>query len=119
MTLDELRELCLSLPGTHEKETWGDEQHAGDITFRVRDRIYLITGQSGEGATIRTSPEQQADLIAAFPEAFSMAPYVGRFGWVSARTDAVAAELLRDVIVSAWRRTAPKAVVRSFDEGAA
>ena len=32
MNLDELRELCLSLPGTHEKETWGDAEHAGDIT---------------------------------------------------------------------------------------
>jgi hypothetical protein len=119
MTLDELRELCLSLPGTHEKETWGDEEHAGDITFRVRDKIYLITGQSGDGASIRTSTEQQADLISAFPEAFSMAPYVGRFGWVSVRTEAVEPDLLREVIVSAWRRTAPKAVVRSFDEGAA
>ena len=48
-----------------------------------------------------------------------MAPYVGRFGWVSVRYDGVNPELLREVIVSAWRRTAPKAVVRSFDEGAA
>ncbi|HYN69155.1 MAG TPA: MmcQ/YjbR family DNA-binding protein [Candidatus Eisenbacteria bacterium] len=118
MTLDELRALCLSLPGTQEKETWGDEEHAGDITFRVRDKIYLITGQSGEGASIRTSSEQQADLISAFPESFSMAPYVGRFGWVSVRTDAVDPDLLREVIVSAWRRTAPKAVVRAFNEDA-
>jgi hypothetical protein len=118
MTLDELRELCLSLPGTHEKETWGDEEHAGDITFRVRDKIYLITGQSGEGATIRTSTEQQADLISAFPDAFSMAPYVGRFGWVSVQFNAVEPDVLREVIVSAWRRTAPKAVVRAFNEAA-
>ena len=48
-----------------------------------------------------------------------MAPYVGRFGWVSVRTDAVEPALLREVIVSAWRRTAPKAVVRAFDEGIA
>jgi hypothetical protein len=119
MTLGELRELCLSLPGTTEKETWGDEEHAGDITFRVRDKIYLITGQSAEGATIRTSTEQQADLISAFPEAFSVAAYVGRFGWVSVNFSAVEPDLLREVIVSAWRRTAPKAIVRSFDEGAA
>jgi hypothetical protein len=118
MTLDELRELCLSLPGTHEKETWGDEEHAGDITFRVGDKIYLITGQSGEGATIRTSQEQQADLMSAFPDAFSMAPYVGRFGWVSVKFNAVEPDLLREVIVSAWRRTAPKAVVRAFNEAA-
>jgi hypothetical protein len=115
MTIDELRAFCLSLPGTHEKETWGDAEHAGDVTFRVKDKIYLITGQEGGSATIRTSMDQQAELIDAFPGAFSSAPYVGRFGWVSAKLDAIDAELLRGVILGAWRRTAPKAMVAEFD----
>ena len=51
MTIDELRAFCLSLPGTHEKETWGDAEHAGDVTFRVKDKIYVITGQAGGGAS--------------------------------------------------------------------
>jgi hypothetical protein len=80
MTIDELRAFCMSLPGTHEKETWGDAEHAGDVTFRVKDKIYLITGQDG-GATIRTTIDQQADLIAAFPSRF--VAHVGRFGWVT------------------------------------
>ena len=54
MTIDELRSFCLGLPGTHEKETWGDAEHAGDVTFRVKDKIYLITGQEGGSASIRT-----------------------------------------------------------------
>ena len=115
MTIDELRALCLSLPGTHEKETWGDAEHAGDVTFRVRDRIYLITGQDGGRATIRTSMDQQAELIDAFPDVFSSARYVGRFGWVSADLDAADAELLRAVILGAWRRTAPKAIVAELE----
>ena len=73
MTIDELRAFCMSLPGTHEKETWGDAEHAGDVTFRVKDKIYVMTGQSGGGASIRTTIEQQADLIAAFPESVSIA----------------------------------------------
>ena len=36
-------------------------------------------------ASGRTRP-QQADLLAAFPEAVSSAPYVGRFGWVERPT---------------------------------
>jgi hypothetical protein len=115
MTIDELREFCLSLPGTHEKETWGDAEHAGDVTFRVRDKIYLITGPQGGGASIRTSMDQQADLMDAFPQAFSRAPYVGRFGWVSVTLDLVDPVLVRGVIEGAWRRTAPKAVVAEFD----
>jgi hypothetical protein len=118
MTIDELRAFCLGLPGTHEKETWGDAEHAGDVTFRVRDKIYLITGQQGGGASIRTSMDQQADLMDAFPAAFSRAPYVGRFGWVSVRLELVDPELLRGVIEGAWRRTAPKAVVAEIDGAA-
>ena len=115
MTIDELREFCLSLDGTHEKETWGDADHAGDVTFRVRDKIYLITGQDGGGASIRTDKAQQSDLLAAFPEAVTFAPYVGRFGWVSVDLDALDPEIVREIIVSAWRRTAPKAVVAEYD----
>jgi hypothetical protein len=72
MTIDELRAFCLGLPGTHEKETWGDAEHAGDVTFRVKDKIYLITGQEGGSASIRTDKAQQTDLIAAFPDAVSV-----------------------------------------------
>ena len=115
MTIDDLRAFCLSLPETHEQETWGDAEHAGDVTFRVRGKIYLITGPEGGGASIRTDRDQQADLIAAFPDAVSAAPYVGRFGWVSVRLDALDAAIVRDIIVSAWRRTAPKPVVAAFD----
>ena len=119
MTLDELRALCLSLPGSHEKETWGDAEHAGDVTFRVKDKIYLITGPQGGGASIRTTIDQQAELLDTFPDAFRSAPYVGRFGWVVADLHAADDELLRGIIEGAWRRTAPKAVVKAYDEGAA
>ena len=84
MTIDELRAFCLELPGTHEKETWGDAEHAGDVTFRVRDKIYLITGQEGVTASLRTDRAQQSDLLASFPDAVSVAPYVGRLLWTPA-----------------------------------
>jgi predicted DNA-binding protein (MmcQ/YjbR family) len=116
VTIDELRALCLSLPGTHEKETWGDPEHAGDVTFRVKDKIYVITGPGGGGASIRTTIDQQAELLDTFPGVFRSAPYVGRFGWVVADLDAADDELLRSIIESAWRRTAPKAIVRAHDE---
>jgi hypothetical protein len=116
MTIDELRAFCLSLPGTHEKETWGDAEHAGDVTFRVKDRIYVITGPEGGRASIRTTLDQQAELLDMFPAVFSAAPYVGRFGWVWVDLAAVDDELLRGIVEGAWRRTAPKAVVKAYDE---
>jgi hypothetical protein len=120
LTIDELRAFCLSLPGTHEKETWGDAEHAGDVTFRVNDRIYVMTGPDGRGgASIRTTIDQQAELLDTFPDVFRSAPYVGRFGWVVADLQATDAELLRGIIHGAWRRTAPKALVKAHGEGAA
>jgi hypothetical protein len=119
MTVDELRALCMSLPGTHEKETWGDAEHAGDITFRVRDRIYVMTGPDGAGASIRTTVDQQAELVDTFPGVFAPAAYVGRFGWVRVDLAAVDDELLRGIVEGAWRRTAPKAAVRAYDEARA
>jgi predicted DNA-binding protein (MmcQ/YjbR family) len=115
VTIAELRAFCMSLPGTHEKETWGDADHAGDVTFRVRDKIYLITGQDGGGASIRTDKSQQIDLLASFPDAVSIAPYVGRFGWVNVQLDALDPEIVKDIIRSVWRRTAPKGMVASAE----
>ncbi len=118
MTIDELRAFCMSLPGTHEKETWGDAEHAGDVTFRVKDKIYVMTGQDGGAVSVRTTIEQQADLMAAFPEAVSIAPYVGRFGWVNLAIDGPGAldpEVVREVIESAWRRTIPKSMLRELE----
>jgi hypothetical protein len=117
VTIDELRAFCLGLPGTHEKETWGDTEHAGDVTFRVRDKIYLITGQTGGTASLRTDRTQQSDLLAAFPDAVSVAPYVGRFGWVNIRLDTMDPAIVREIIVAAWRRTAPKALVAAREGG--
>ena len=115
MTIGELRTLCLSFPEAHEQETWGDAEHAGDVTFRVRGKIFVITGQEGGSASIRTSPQQQADLLDAFPGTFRSAPYVGRFGWVVADLDAVDDALLTGIVRGAWRRTAPKAVVKAWE----
>jgi hypothetical protein len=118
MTIDELRAMCMALPGTHEKETWGDAEHAGDVTFRVKDRIYVMTGPDGGGATIRTTIDQQAELLDTFPGLFRSAAYVGRFGWVAVDLGEVDSDLLRGIVEGAWRRTAPKAVVAAYDEAA-
>ena len=115
MTGAELRALCLSFPDVTEKLTWGDAEHAGDLTFRIKDKIFVITGdEHSTGASIRTSLEQQADLLAAFPDAFKSAAYVGRFGWVSVDLTKAPDEVVRDVVEGAWLRTAPKKTAAAY-----
>jgi predicted DNA-binding protein (MmcQ/YjbR family) len=114
LTGDEVRALCLALPETTEKETWGDDENPGHPTFRVRDKIYVLMAVDGSGASIRTSMAEQSDLISAFPDAARIAAYVGRFGWVDVDFDGIPDEVLREVIEAAWARTAPKKLAATW-----
>jgi hypothetical protein len=114
MTGAEVRTLCLSLPDTTEKETWGDEDNPGHPTFRVRDKIFVIMAIDGSGGSIRTTSGEQAELMSAFPGAARFASHVGRFGWVDVDFDRLPDEVLREVIEGAWARTAPKKVAEAW-----
>ena len=101
MTIDELRAFCLSLPGTHEKETWGDAEHAGDVTFRVKDKIYVMTGpgRRRRDASARRSSSRPTSSPPS-PSRCRSRAYVGRFGWVDVELEgpgALDAEVVRDV----------------------
>ena len=108
MTGDEVRALGLSLPEVTEKETWGDAETPGHPTFRVKDKIFVIMATDGSGGSIKTSPGEQGELIAAFPDAARFAAYVGRYGWVDVEFAGLPDEVLREIITGAWARTAPK-----------
>jgi hypothetical protein len=117
MTGEEVRAICLSLPETTEKETWGDEENRGHPTFRVRDRIFVLMGTDETGASIKTSTDEQAALISAFPDGAHVAAYTGRFGWVDVDFSTIPDEVLRETIENAWARTAPKKLAAAWREG--
>jgi hypothetical protein len=107
----QLRELALGLPGAEERETWGHP------TFRVRDKIFTSMSDDAAIATVKASPEDQAVLVGNDPETFGIASHVGRYGWTTIRLDRVDPDELRELVVEAWRRTAPKRAVAAFDKG--
>jgi hypothetical protein len=111
MTLDQLRAIALALPGAEERETWGE------ITFRVRDKIYVICASEGERASVRTTMEEQAALTGSMPETFSIAPYTGRYGWTAVHLASVELAMMAELITDAWRRTAPKRLAATLDAG--
>jgi hypothetical protein len=107
----QLRELALGLPGVEERETWGHP------TFRVRDKIFAsMDGDAGVVATVKATPEEQEALVGADPETFGVASHVGRYGWTTIRLARVDPDELRELVVEAWRRTAPKRAVAAFDQ---
>jgi predicted DNA-binding protein (MmcQ/YjbR family) len=114
VTGGDVRALCLALPDTTEKETWGDDVNPGHPTFRVRDKIFVIMAVDGSGGSIKTSPGEQAELVTAFPDAARVAAYVGRYGWVDVEFAAIPDEVLREIIEGAWARTASKKVAEAW-----
>ena len=117
MTGEDVRTLCMSLPEVTERETWGDATNPGHPTFRIRDRIFVIMAVDGSGGTIKTSAAEQAELMAAFPDAARSASHVGRFGWVDVTFAGIPDPVLIETIEGAWERTAPKRTAAAWRTG--
>jgi predicted DNA-binding protein (MmcQ/YjbR family) len=103
----------MSLPEAEERVTWDV-----DITFRVRDRIFAMGGPDGTHASIKASPDRQAELVDLDPETFAPSAYVGRFGWITVDLARVDPMLLEDLVRDAWRRTAPKKLAATLESPA-
>ncbi len=93
----------MALPGVEEKLTWET-----DVTFRVRDKIFVIGADGSDGISLKATLPVQTDLIDLDAETFSVAAYVGRYGWVSIRLERIDRPLLEKLIHDAWRATAPR-----------
>ncbi|HEV8565374.1 MAG TPA: MmcQ/YjbR family DNA-binding protein [Actinomycetota bacterium] len=106
-----VRTIALSMPEAEERETWGE------ATFRVRNKIFMMIDAEAKQAAVKTSREEQAALLGMDPATFSFPPYVGPRGWTGVQISRVDTGEMRDLITEAWRMTAPKRLVKAFDEG--
>lgn len=117
-----LRRLCLALPHAYEKEAWGS------ATFRVeKGKIFAMAASNsqpnGKGRLqvwLNADKVNQELLISMRPTRYFSPPYVGPSGWVGAWLDGVEDwDELRELLDDAWRRAAPKSVLKAVDAGAA
>jgi hypothetical protein len=107
---DALRRIALSLPETEERETWGD------ATFRVRNKIFVIMQMDGKRASIKAPRDEQQALVSENPAAYYLPEYVAQHGWIGVRLPRARIDEVRELVIEAWRMTATKRAVRSFDE---
>lgn len=104
-----VRRFALSLPEAEERETWETP------TFRVRDKMFMTFSEHERHAWIKSMHDEQRALIAMDADAWFAPPYVGPHGWVGAVLSKADGDEVRELIVEAWRLTAPKRLVASFD----
>jgi hypothetical protein len=81
--------------------------------------MFATMSDDGQQATVKATKPEQAALIAAAPETFGIPDYVGRHGWVSIQLATVDPTELGELLVEAWRQTAPRRLVIAFDAGQA
>jgi hypothetical protein len=85
---------------------------AGDLgasDFRIRDKVFATLSDDGRQATVKATRQEQAALVAAGPETFDIPAYVGRHGWVGVRLATADPLELAELLIEAWRQTAPNA----------
>lgn len=109
----QLRDICLGLPEAVEKPFGG---HTAP-SFRVRDKLFLMTSEDGRTITFKAGLGAQEALVASDPDRFFVPAYVGAKGWVGARIDIEQdwnelAELIQD----SYRLIAPKRLAALLDQ---
>jgi hypothetical protein len=109
---DALKRLALALPEAVEQETWGTP------TFRVRKKIFAMLAEGQREAWVKSTHDEQRALTQMDPKTFFVPPYVGPSGWIGVRFRTVDRDEMRELLTEAWRLTAPKRLVASFDDEA-
>lgn len=107
--LDEVRTLCLSFPGTSERDSHGAP------TFFIQNKLSFVqyrNNHHGDGRLAlwcAAAPGTQATLTEAEPELYFVPPYVGHLGWIGLRLDRHAKwEDIAVTIGDAYLARAPK-----------
>ena len=108
-----VRSFAMSMPEAEERETWKT------ATFRVRNKIFVMFDEKERHLWIKSTHDEQQALIAMDPDAFFFPSYVGSKGWVGVVVSKADRGEVEDLITEAWRLTAPKRLLASFDQESA
>lgn len=112
MTVDDFRSMALGLPETLESA------HMSHPDFRVRGKIFATLWPDQDCGVLKLTPEQQQVLIREEPQTFQ--PVNGAWGARGAtkvRLPTAPEDVVRRALLAAWRNTAPKRLLRQFEDG--
>jgi hypothetical protein len=110
--IEQLRRICLRFPEATEKSFGG---HTAP-SFRVRDKLFVMTSEDGTSMTCKAPPGDQAMLVAADPDRYFVPAYVGSKGWIGIRLDpGLDWGEISEIAEESYRMTAPKKLAAELD----
>jgi hypothetical protein len=110
VTLATVRRLALAFPGVEEGPSYGTPG------FRVRGRFLARLWEDGETLVVKCGDDERDFRMKADPEAFFTTDHYRGYPTVLVRLARVSKDDLQAVLEEAWRRQAPKRLVKEYDQ---
>jgi hypothetical protein len=110
MTLTTVRRLALAFPGVEEGLSYGTPG------FRVRGRFLARLWEDGETLVVKCGDDERDFRMKADPETFFTTDHYRGYPTVLVRLARVSEDDLQAVLEEAWRRQAPKRLVKEYEQ---
>jgi hypothetical protein len=112
VTIDDVRELALSLPRAYEVLV------RDRVKFRVGRIVFLAFSRDERLMGFGFPKEEREALVASDPEKFPM-PRTSdlRYHWAEVRLDKLDADEMRELVLDAWLMVVPKKVAAAYLSG--
>jgi hypothetical protein len=102
MTVEELRSFVLGLEGAVEAS------HQGGPDFRRNGRIVVNLDETERSITIKLDRDEQASLVAAQPEAYTLPGGWAKHGWTTVSLEHAHDDEIRELVHTAWAAAATR-----------
>jgi len=108
VTVDEVRELALSLPRAYEVLV------RDQVKFRVGRIVFLAFSRDETRMGCGFPKEERVLAVESEPDKFEM-PRTSdlRYNWIHVRLDAIDAQEMYELVTEAWRMCVPKRVAEA------
>jgi hypothetical protein len=111
-TVDDVRRVALSLPGTTEHLI------RDRVKFRVGRLVYVAFSRDETLMGFAFPREQRLALVESEPDTFRLPPPADmRYNWVDARLAVLDTEEMTELVTDAWTMVVPKYVARDYFDG--
>jgi hypothetical protein len=104
-----VRRLALALPGVEEGLSYGTPG------FRVRGKFLARLWEDGEVLVVKCGDDERDFRMKADPETFFITEHYRGYPTVLVRLARVREHDLQAVLEEAWRRQAPRRLVKEYD----